>query len=79
MTCEKDGDLLAIEVCPNDEKVVAGVENIIKQSAAQQGVQWIWSLPAEAIMSTVYFIEETIYGNSFTDSEIIFACLDEEG
>ena len=24
-------------------------------------------------MSTVYFIEETIYGNSFTDSEIIFA------
>jgi len=41
MTCEKDGDLLAIEVCPNDEKVVAGVEKIIKQSAAQQGVQWI--------------------------------------
>ena len=29
-------------------------------------------------MSTVYFIEETIYGNSFTDSEIIFACLDED-
>ena len=41
MTCEKDGDLLAIEVCLNNEKVVAGVENIIKQSAIQQRIQWI--------------------------------------
>lgn len=41
MTCEKDEDLIAIEVCPNDERVVAGVEKIVKQSAAQQGVQWI--------------------------------------
>jgi DNA-binding transcriptional regulator YbjK len=41
MTCEKDEDLLSIEVCPNDERVVAGVEKIVKQSAAQQGVQWI--------------------------------------
>lgn len=40
MTCEKDDDCLSIEVCPNDERVVAGVEKIVKSAAAQQGVQW---------------------------------------
>ena len=40
MTCEKGDDCLSIEVCPNDERVVAGVEKIIRSAAAQQGVQW---------------------------------------
>ena len=39
MTCEKGGDCLSIEVCPNDERVIAGVEKIVKSAAAQQGVQ----------------------------------------
>ena len=38
MTCEKDDDLISIEVCSNDERVVAGVEKIVKAAAAQQGV-----------------------------------------
>ena len=40
MTCEKGDDLISMEVCPNDERVVAGVEKIVKVAAAQQGVHW---------------------------------------
>jgi hypothetical protein len=39
MTCEKEDDCLSIEVCPNDERVIAGVEKIVEAAAAKQGVR----------------------------------------
>ncbi len=35
MTCEKGDEVLAIEICENNEKILTGVETIVKQAAAQ--------------------------------------------